>query len=264
MIDFIVAPARRPCFDGPDGADDTTPKFSQEDLDRVLAEDRRKHQQTVVKIQSTLEETLNSKNLTAQERDQLAQRLEEAQRANETAAQTAAREKKQAEEAAKKDVAEAEKTAKTWQEKFKQQLIESRLNEAVSDPDLFQPSQVKMLLKGAGVELQQVRDDKGQMTDQFEVVVNNFEDRTEAGEPCITHGLSPVAAVKRMKVLKDVYGNMVRSSIVSGVGSGSGAGVATGQGIDPARLSTEQYMTLRSTAQGRRQLGLRADPRKHK
>src|SRR5208283_2745279 len=51
-------------------------KFTQEELNKMLAEDRRKHQPQLNIVKQTLEETLTSKNLTTQEREQLAQRLE--------------------------------------------------------------------------------------------------------------------------------------------------------------------------------------------
>src|SRR5208283_5367116 len=73
-------------------------KYTQEDLNKILAEDRRKHQAQIVKIQQTLEETLTSKNLTTQEREQLAQRLEDMQKETRTKDQQAAHERKQMEE----------------------------------------------------------------------------------------------------------------------------------------------------------------------
>jgi hypothetical protein len=245
--------ARIVCFDG---EDDTMPKFSQADLSKMIAEDRKKTSQQVATIQKTLEETLTSKNLTVKEREELAAKLDDVQRQSMTREQALAHDKKQAEDAAKTRVAEAEKREKAWEAKFKEQLVESTLDKVTADPDFFQPSQVKTILKGFGVQLEQVRDEAtGQMTDRYEVVVPNFEDRNGAGEKVFSK-YTPEQAVKRMKELSAVYGNMVRSSIVSGIGSGSGAGVATGQGIDPRNMSTAQYMELRKKNPAA--LGLRA------
>jgi hypothetical protein len=243
-----------------DGAGDGSgePKtFTQEDLNKILAEDRRKHQAQVVKIQSTLEETLQSKNLAAQEKESLAQQLEEVKRANETAAQTLAREKKEAETALAKKVAEAGKEAEKFKKMFQQQLVESELTRAVSDPDVFNPDQLKQLIRGSGVELEQIRDEAtGQMTDNMRVVVV-MEDRDAEGKPIRTK-TDPVSAVKRMKVLSAVYGNQFRSGVVSGIGSGSAVGGGYGPGgtgIDPKNLTAEQYMAVR--AKNPEALGLR-------
>ncbi len=234
------------------GADEA--KFTQEDLNKVLAEDRRKHQAQLVKVQQTLEETMQSKNLSVQEKEQMAAQLEEIQAQGRTREQQLAHEKKQAEENASKKVTEASKESQKWRERFTQQLIESRLSEAVSDGDIFNPGQLKQLLK-SGVELEQVRDEQGRLSDVQEVFVR-FEDRDAAGEP-IQSKMLPVAAVKRMKQLSAVYGNQFRAGVVSGVGSGNGGGSAAGHGIDVAKLSTEQYMRLRKENKGKP-----LDPRK--
>ena len=47
-------------------------RFSQEDVNRMLAEDRRKHQTQIARVEKTLQEMAESKNLTIQEREQLA------------------------------------------------------------------------------------------------------------------------------------------------------------------------------------------------
>ena len=50
--------------------------FSQEEVNRLLADDRRKHQARIDRVQRTLEEVSASKNLSVKEREQLATQLE--------------------------------------------------------------------------------------------------------------------------------------------------------------------------------------------
>ena len=59
---------------------------------------------------------------------------------------------------------------------------------------------------------------------------------------------SPQDAVKRMKELPQLYGNLFKANVVSGIGSGSAAGgVPTGTGkVDVSKLSSEQYRKLRA------------------
>src|SRR5208283_5079612 len=93
--------ARLVCFDSTPASEptpDTTLRFTQEDLNKFLAEDRRKHQGQIKTIQQTLEETLTSKNLTAQEREQLANRVSELENQGRTKEQQAQHERKQLEE----------------------------------------------------------------------------------------------------------------------------------------------------------------------
>src|SRR5208283_1313001 len=98
--------SRQVCFDNTVAApapeesnqENQVPKFSQDDLNKFLAEDRRKHQGQIKTIQQTLEETLTSKNLTAQEREQLATRVSELENQGRTKEQQAQHERKQLEE----------------------------------------------------------------------------------------------------------------------------------------------------------------------
>jgi DNA-binding transcriptional MerR regulator len=78
------------CFDGesnqggqPNGeqtppADGGERKFSQEELNQVLAKDRRKHEAQLQKMADTLESLSASKNLSEEEKANLASQLEEA------------------------------------------------------------------------------------------------------------------------------------------------------------------------------------------
>src|SRR5208283_6118892 len=97
--------SRQVCFDNTVAApapeesnqENQVPKFSQDDLNKFLAEDRRKHQGQVKAIQQTLEQTLESKNLSVQEREQLVQRVSELENQGRTKEQQAAHERKQLE-----------------------------------------------------------------------------------------------------------------------------------------------------------------------
>jgi len=55
---------------------------------------------------------------------------------------------------------------------------------------------------------------------------------------------TPMDAVKRMKEIPKIWGNLFKSNVVSGVGAGQGVAPGTGE-IDPTTLTSEQYMKLR-------------------
>jgi hypothetical protein len=55
--------------------------------------------------------------------------------------------------------------------------------------------------------------------------------------------MSPAAAVKRMKELAEVHGNLFKSNVVSGVGGSSGT--ANPGKIDMRKLTPQQYAKLR-------------------
>ena len=67
------------------------------------------------------------------------------------------------------------------------------------------------------------------------------------GEPTVTSH-SPESAVKRMKDLPEIYGNLFKSGVVSGIGSSAATGgLASGGGgkVDLRKLTQQQYMEIR-------------------
>ena len=58
-----------------------------------------------------------------------------------------------------------------------------------------------------------------------------------------------------MKDLPQVFGNLFKSGVVSGVGSGSGPGTPAGGKLDLRKLTQQQYMEIR--AKNPELLGLR-------
>ena len=238
-------------------------KFTQEDLNKILAEDRRKHQAQITKIQQTLEETLTSKNLTTQEREQLAQRLEDMQKETRTKEQQAAHDRKQMEEQYSTKLDEEKKGRALWEQRFRESLVERALQDAAVTGDSFQPSQVVTILRQM-TRINEVTDEKtGKGTGKFKVVVDFPDTDPTTGEGIITLH-TPESAVKRMKELAATYGNLFKSGVVSGIGSSSATGgLASGQNgkLDVKNLTPTQYAEIR--AKNPELLGLRRDKRRN-
>ena len=96
--------------------------------------------------------------------------------------------------------------------------------------------------------LTEITDEKtGKGTGKFKVVVDFPDTDPNTGEPTVTLH-TPESAVKRMKELPNIYGNLFKSGVVSGIGSSSATGgLASGSGgkIDPRKLTQQQYMEIR-------------------
>jgi hypothetical protein len=238
-------------------------KFTQEDLNKILAEDRRKHQAQVVKIQQTLEETLTSKNLTTQEREQLAQRLEDMQKETRTKDQQAAHDRKQLEEQYQTKLEEEKKGRVQWENRFRESMVERALQDAAVTGDSFQPAQVVTILRQM-TRINEVTDEKtGKGTGKFKVVVDFPDTDPTTGEPVITLH-TPESAVKRMKELAAIYGNLFKSGVVSGIGSSSvtgGTALGSTGKVDVKNLTPQQYADIR--AKNPELLGLRRDKRRN-
>ena len=249
--------ARLVCFDSAPASEptpDTTLKFTQDDLNKFLAEDRRKHQGQIRTIQQTLEETLTSKNLTAQEREQLANRVSELESQGRTKEQQAAHEKKQLEAQAAKEKADLTKERDQWQGRYHDLKVDHELKEAANGNDAFSASQIVSLLKPL-TKLVPTQGADGKF-DGGHRVVTVLKEKDETGkEVPIEH--TPESAVRRMKELPAQFGNLFKSGVVSGIGSGSGAGVAQNGKLDVRKLTPQQYQEIR--AKNPELLGLRRD-----
>ena len=217
------------------------PMFDQDAVNRILAEERRKHEQKTAAVQRTLEETLASKSLTAAERERLQTELETMQAANRTAKEQAEHERKQLEATYQKKLSAAEAKAKTNEERYVTSLKNAALGEACGS-DVFSPAQMKALL---GPMTKVISDGE----DGYRVVTE-FADETGAKRE-----MTPTEAVTAMKGQPGLYGNLFRSGVIAGIGSGNGQGVSQGGAIDVKNLTQQQYMEIR--AKNPELLGLR-------
>jgi predicted RNase H-like nuclease (RuvC/YqgF family) len=228
-------------------------RLTQTEVNRILADDRRKHQAQIQRVEKTLEEMSASKNLTVQEREQMAQELETLRRETRTKEQQQAHEKKQLEDKLTKQLNDEKKEREAWKQRYCEETTARALTDAAAGNDAFRPDQIVTVLKPHS-RLTEIVDEKGKGTGKFKVLVD-FPDQDENGQPTtVTH--TAESAVRRMKDLPQIHGNLFRSGVVSGIGSGSGPGTPTGGKIDVRKLSQEQYMELR--AKNPAALGLRA------
>jgi len=246
---YLSSP-RLACFDGtaPAPAPEPEPKpksFTQEEVNTLLAGDRRKHQAQVAQAQKALEETLASKNLTLHEREQLAQQLEEFQAASRTKEQQAAHEKKELEKTHVKQLGEEKKAREQWENRYREEHVARALQDAAATNDAFQPAQVVTLLR-QWTRLVEVKDERtGRATGQFRTVVDFPDTDPETDLPTVVQH-SPESAVRRMKELPAFYGNLFKSGVVSGLGSsGTVPGLSNGR-LDLKNLTPAQYMEIRS------------------
>jgi len=223
-----------------------TPKvFTQDDVNKFLAEDRRKHTQKYEQLEGAYKEALENQNLTSEQRTQLEGKLDELQKTFRSKEQQLELEKKQWEDKYSKEVKEWETKATTWEGKYKESVMARALQDAAIVNDAFSPSQIVALLRPM-TKIVEKTDDQGKGTGVFEPAVDLTDIDTKTGESMITRR-TPEDAVKRMKELPTLFGNLFKANVVSGVGAGSatgGANSGTGR-ADARKITTEQYMELR-------------------
>jgi hypothetical protein len=222
-------------------------RFTQEDLNRFLAEDRRKHQIQLQKMESQLNELAKSKSLTEQERQTLKENLDTIAGQLRTKEQQLTLEKRQLEEQYQAKIEESAKKAQTWEALFRDSTIDRSLQDAAVKHEAFNPAQLVTQLR-PWTRVIEVMDEKtGKPTGKYKPVVDMPDvDATTNEQAIMTR--SPEEAVKRMKEMPEQWGNLFRSNVVSGIGSSSATGgLMPGQGgkIDVRKLTPTQYREIR-------------------
>jgi len=223
-------------------------RFTQDDLNRFLAEDRRKHQAQLQKMESQLNELAKSKSLTEQERQTLKENLDAIAGQLRTKEQQLTLEKRELEEKYQVKVQEAEKKAQVWEALFRDSTIDRSLQDAAVKHDAFNAAQVVTQLR-PWTRMIEVMDEKtGKPTGKYKPVVDMPDVDATTGEQVIMTR-SPDEAVKRMKEMPEQWGNLFRSNVLSGIGSSSATGgLMPGYGgkIDVRKLTQAQYLEVRA------------------
>lgn len=197
--------------------------FTQEQMNKILADERRKHETRTKTAIEELEAIKAKATLTDDERSDLEKRLESMKNDLLTKEELA---KKDKDKLTKKHGEEVEKlTAErnSWQQRFTNQTIERNIIDSSLENDAFVPEQVVAILRPS-TRLEEALDDDGKPTGKYLPKVT-FEDTDKDGKP-VTLNLSVKEAVKRMTELPK-YGNLFKGKGVGGVGGGN-----TGDGKD--------------------------------
>lgn len=223
------------------GSGDGGRTFTQEDLNKFLAEDKRKHQERYTQLEQSYQELLQSQNLTKEDRDKLQARLEDVQKSLRTKDQQAEYERKQAEEKYQNELKTSEERASYWEGLFKKETVSRSLQDAAQASDAFNSNQIVGLLR----PYTELKESEGKLMPMVD-----FPDIDEKTGEEISTLRTPMEAVKRMRELPKVYGNLFKSNVVSGVGAGQG-NTADSDNIDYSNMTSEDYRTHRDAIKKR-------------
>jgi len=225
--------------EGGEGAGgDSTRTFTQAELNKILADDKRKHQSKFEKLESNLAALGEDKTLSEQEKERLAKEVDDLRKSLRTRETQAEVDRKKAEEKYSSDLASQTERANYWEGLFKQEAVSRSLQDAATTADAYNPNQIVGLLK----PYTELKDVEGKLTPMID-----FPDIDEKTGEEITTLRTPSDAVKRMRELPKMYGNLFKSNVVSGVGAGQGASAGADK-IDPSTMTSEEYRKLRKEA----------------
>ena len=219
-----------PTGDPGTGNSDGDHTFSQADLNKILAEDKRKHQERYAQLETEHHELLKNQSLTEEERQKLHGRIADLQGAQRTKEQQIEFDRKKTEENHSTAIKEAQDRGDHWEALYKKETVVRSLLDAASLGDAYNPSQIVDFLEPKT----ELKEQDGGL-----VPMVDFPDIDEkTGQPVQTL-CTPADAVKRMRQLTKKHGNLFKSNVVSGVGAGQGE-ASTGD-VDHRSMDAATY-----------------------
>lgn len=201
-------------------------KFSQEEVNRLLQEDRKKHEKRVQEVVTQLEETKKAKGLSEQEKSELQTRIDEMKSSLLTSEERAKQELKKKDAEYKTQLEQTSKEKEAWRTLFSDEATTNQILRATAKHKALSDEQIGAFLLPK-TRLVEVLDDDGKSTGKWTPKVK-FPDEKD-GKP-IELDLTIDEAVKRMKDLPERFGNLFDGGTSGGLGGLNGKGGSGGGG----------------------------------
>jgi hypothetical protein len=217
--DAAKAAADKAAADKAKAADDGKITMTQDELNKMMADNRRKlttqNQELVEQLKKMRDET----QMTAQQKDELELRIEQIQEQYMSKEELAKREAAKQSKVHQKAVDTLTGERDSWRKMYSESTIERALYDASVKGEAVRPEQIVAML-GQTTHLGEVLDATGQPTGAYAPTVK-FND-VDADGKAVTLELSPDDAIKRMKELPEAYGNLFRGTASGGLGEAGG------------------------------------------
>ena len=221
------------------------PTFTQEDVNRFLADDRRKNDSKYKKSNQKLLDELSAlkgrAELSASERTELDERIEQLQSQLMTKEELTKRDREKFSKKYEKDLNEAVTSSNYWKNQFTESTIAGAITGKSVEFGVQTPQHMVAILR-PNTRLVEVLSEDGKPTGKYSPMVK-LSDVDEKGKP-VTLDLPVSDAIKRMKEM-DQHRNLFKSMGTGGLGANTHS---SGKTLDIAALAKnnpEEYRRLR-------------------
>ncbi len=225
---------------------DVNPKtgklFTQDEVNRIAAENKRALQAANKQHLAELEQLRKAKGLTEKEKDALTSRIEELQASmmtkEELARKDANKQKREYEEKLKEVTGQRD----YFQQLFQDSTIEREISDAATASGAYNSRQVVNLLKQSA-RLVEVTDEDGNVIPGKHAVKIKLSDKDAAGKATVLD-LDVPEALKRMKDDNEQWGNLFKNNLTAGLGDKRSEGGS--KPPDVRKMTPEQYRIHRA------------------
>ena len=223
----------------------TKPKmFTQEQVNNLMASNRRGLQLKVSELEGTISE-LKAGSLTAEESVKLNTRVKELSDQLLTKDELAKQEAERIKNESAKQITDLTNQFNALQERYTKETIGRAITDAAVINEAFSPPQIVALLSPT-TSLTEELDKDGKATGNL-IPRTKLSGLDGEGNPVILD--LPVAeAVTKMKDLPQQYGNLFKANVTGGLGDSPGVLSPNSTSADIGNLSTEEYIKERRKA----------------
>lgn len=188
----------------------------QEELNAMMANNRKTLTQKNQELIEQLTNLRDQAQMSTQAKEELEARIEELQTQFMSKEEITKRESEKMAKAHAKELEKLTSENKKWQSLYATSTIQRALLDAAVEGEAIQPSQIVAML-GQSTQLVEEVNETGQGKGEYKVVVK-FNDIDTDGNKVILN-LSPKDAIKRMRELPDLYGNLFKGDATGGLGA---------------------------------------------
>ena len=224
-------------------ADDVKKTFTQDEINKILAQEKRKHQNVTQKALNEVEALRKKSSLTEKERHELDDRVEQLRTSLLTEQEKAKREADKLRRQHRERVTGLESERDTWKTRFTDSTIERSITDAAATNNAFNPKQIVAIL-GRDTRLVEDLDDQGVPTGTLVPKVR-FKDKDKEDKSVVLE-LSPSEAIKRMKEIPEFL-NLFKVEGTGGVGLRS---QPSGKKLDVRQLAKDPAAYRKAKAEG--------------
>lgn len=234
--------------DKPDdkGQQKTAVVFTQDQVNKFLAEDRRKRETKVQtqneqfkKMEDRLGQMISAAETTKEQKAMLEADLEDLRASQRTEQEQREHLAKQAKEKHDDEITTLKENGLKWEALYKTSMIQRSLLDAAAEHDVYNAEDIIDKLE-KHTELRPDKDTDGNL-------LGTFSPRTavkvkdENGET-LTAWKTPSEAVAAMKANSEKHGNLFRSSVMAGIGGGTATTPGAGNApVDGKNLSDDEW-----------------------
>lgn len=229
--------------------------FKQDEVNKIVGERNKALKAKFEAMEKSYETLLQQQNLTNEQRGKLESELDSVRVEMMSKEQRLEAEKKKAEVKFEAELSKAKEEADTYRELFETSTINREIQDAAIKHDGFQPSQFIAHLAPKSKMIDEL-DSEAKPTGKLVPRVEWTTIDKETGATQISLK-TPEEAVELMKENVIEFGNLFKTNVSTGIGAGTAPGQTSVAGaVDHTRISTDEYMKMAATPEGRKQLGL--------